>query len=212
VIDIMIAILVTGTLLPIVVARMAGRDYEGPAGKKPRTEDASIMTENRGVMDFFSRIFAEPTSAPVADRPATTAPLPDPGPAPHATPAIIDDPRVPAKSRAKAKAILATIATLSPRLAGRGQADQCVMEVHRIRDAHLAELLQRYVDIPEEHRAEIFRRTQKSASYHLGESLDVISARLSEISRDLAQGVLDQFTDSTRFVDTQYGRSDSPFG
>lgn len=173
--------------------------------------------------DFFGRLWdsmAGTTPADAASSAASTAAAAAAGsqsgqaaspPAADVTVELSKSPKVPGKCQEKAAAILAQIEILTPRLATRGPADAYVVEVSRLRHVHLAELLQRYIDIPEEHRAEIFRRTQRSASFHLAASLDVMAARLAEISRIQAQGILDQFTDSTRFVDDHYGQANDPF-
>ena len=66
-------------------------------------------------------------------------------------------------------------------------------------------MLRSYADIPPEHRAEIFRETGRSASFLLNERLDKIVDRLEEMSRQLARGNLDAFSENIRFVDTKYG-------
>jgi hypothetical protein len=178
-----------------------------------------------GEKDFFGRLWdsmagttpaasassASSAAAAAASAGSQTTQAAAAPPAPDATVELSKSPKVPGKCQEKAAAILAQIEVLAPRLATRGPADAYVVEVSRLRHIHLAELLQRYIDIPEEHRAEIFRRTQKSASFHLAASLDVMAARLAEISRIQAQGILDQFTDSTRFVDDHYGQANDPF-
>jgi hypothetical protein len=56
----------------------------------------------------------------------------------------------------------------------------------------------------------VFRETGRSASFLLNERLDKILARLREMSRQLARGNVDDFTQNIRFVDMNYGQT-SPF-
>jgi hypothetical protein len=123
---------------------------------------------------------------------------------------MVADPRVPNKCREKATAVIGTIDVLRGRMANRSETDPLRIEIEAIRTRHLSEALHGYTDIPEEHRAEFFRRTGKSASFHLAETIDVMARRLDEISRVLAAEKLDRFANSNRFIDTQYGDSD-PF-
>jgi hypothetical protein len=85
-----------------------------------------------------------------------------------------------------------------------------MIELQRLRTSHLPQLLRSYVSIPPAHRAEVFRETGRSASYLLNERLDKILGRLHEMSKQLARGNLDQFTQNIRFVDKNYGSS-GPF-
>lgn len=124
---------------------------------------------------------------------------------------LINHAKIPPSARDKIATITVAVEALLSKLQARGPGDPLYDETRRLYEHHLPELLQKYIDIPEAHRAEIFRRTQKSASYHLGASLDLMIDRLGEIDRLLAQGILDEFTNNTRFVDTQYGRSSDLF-
>lgn len=124
---------------------------------------------------------------------------------------LIKDARVPAVCREKAAKVTAHIDAVIARLGDTFAIDERAIELDRLRTIHLPRLLQRYVDIPPEHRAEIFRRTEKSASYHLAAALDVLSRRVADISLDLASGPLDDFTTGARFVENRYGRFEDPF-
>lgn len=88
-----------------------------------------------------------------------------------------------------------------------------IIEVEQIRDRHMPKLLRSYVEIPADHRREIFNKTQKSASVHLAESLRAIEERLDDISKDLSREHLDTFEDNARFITRTYGRGGSdPLG
>lgn len=84
-------------------------------------------------------------------------------------------------------------------------------ELGRIKGTHLPRLIQSYIEIPEQHRADVFRETGKSASYLLNESLDKMIARLTAISSELARGNITTFAENVRFVDLYYEQSKDPF-
>ena len=85
-------------------------------------------------------------------------------------------------------------------------------ELGRIKATHLPTLLKSYIEIPPDHRAEVFRETGKSASFLLNESLDKLLARLREIGSQLAKGDINKFAENIRFVDLYYDQSKDPFG
>jgi hypothetical protein len=118
--------------------------------------------------------------------------------------------RVPPKCREAAQAILGEIETLRGRLAGRGPSDALVAEVESIRTRHLADAMTKYVEIPPEHRAEYFRRTGRSASFQLEETLGILSKRLQQVSVTLANERIDSFSNSNTFINEQFGDRD-PF-
>lgn len=84
-------------------------------------------------------------------------------------------------------------------------------ELGRIRETHLPRLLQSYIEIPAEHRAEVFRETGKSASFLLNDSLDKMLARLRDISAQCARGNITTFAENIRFVDLYYENQKGPF-
>lgn len=84
-------------------------------------------------------------------------------------------------------------------------------ELGRIKATHLPRLIQSYIEIPEQHRADVFRETGKSASFLLNESLDKMLARLRDISSQLAKGNITTFAENVRFVDLYYEQSKGPF-
>lgn len=85
------------------------------------------------------------------------------------------------------------------------------VDIDQMRDVHLPKLVQSYIDIPAEHRAEIFRKTGQSASFLLEQSLNTMQARVDEILRNLAQHDLDAFTNNTAFIGQRYADDDNPF-
>ncbi|HYI48596.1 MAG TPA: hypothetical protein VEX35_09040 [Allosphingosinicella sp.] len=147
---------------------------------------------------FFRSTPAEPR--PEALPPATAAAAADD---------LSCDERLPDSSLAKVKEIRRMLGELDQRAKERSLFDE-TLELQRLRSQHLPSLLRSYADIPPEHRAEIFREHGRSASFLLNERLDKIVDRLEEMSRQLARGNLDAFSENIRFVDTKYGAS-SPF-
>lgn len=140
--------------------------------------------------------------------PAGAPPAPDtPPPSEPPPPAIdLDDPRIPAAAKERARTILALLADLEARADRQGIVNTELIELSQIRARYLPKLLTSYVEIPPEHRTEIFRSTGKSASFMLGERLDKLIERLREISRLLAQGHLDAFTANMQFIDTRFSK------
>lgn len=134
--------------------------------------------------------------------------LPPPPPPAAGDDTSCDD-RLPDSSLARVQEIRKMLGELDQRARERALFDE-KLELERLRSKHLPALLRSYADIPPEHRAEIFRETGRSASFLLNERLDKISDRLEEMSRQLARGNLDAFSENIRFVDTKYGAS-SPF-
>ena len=162
-------------------------------------------------MDLFKnlrRLFED-------DRSGLQTPAPDGidhGPAvPAALDPLLSDDGLPPKCREAAVALRAELRLLSARASARSVADAAVMEIASLLDVHLPDLLRRYLDVPAEHRAEIFRRTGRSASFHLSAAIDVMSRRAKEISLVLASGPIDDFATGTRFVETRYGHEHDPF-
>jgi hypothetical protein len=145
--------------------------------------------------------------------PETPAPPPEPPPQasrPAAPRIDLHDERIPQSSRDRVALIMSLVADLEER------ATQCGVvsernELERIGSVHLPRLLQSYIDIPPEHRAEVFRETGRSASFLLNERLDKMTARLREISKMLARDNLDAFSTNMQFIDRHYGDADSPF-
>jgi hypothetical protein len=142
---------------------------------------------------------------------SSSSATPTPARAPYDAPdPLFDDDRIPETSRDRVKLIRTLIRDLEARASERGVISE-LTELQRIRSAHLPKLLQSYIDIPPEHRSEIFRETGRSASFLLNERLDKMTERLREISALLARGQLNAFAENMRFIDLRYGSSDSPF-
>lgn len=161
---------------------------------------------------FFQKVVALlGLEEPPAPAPTRADPSP-PAAEPDAVPTPIDMQSIPASARTRVATVTRLLGELETRAAARGLASGEVIELRQIQTVYLPRLLRSYAEIPPEHRAEIFRETGRSASFMLGEKLDRIIERLGEISRALAQGHLDAFSDNMRFIDTRYGSADSPFG
>jgi hypothetical protein len=140
-------------------------------------------------------------SEPAAARPTAVPPT-----APAEPPFNYDDPRIPQASRERVRLIRTLADDLEKRAGERGLSHE-LAELERLRSAHLPKLLQSYIDIPPEHRAQVFRETGRSASYLLDERLDKMLDRLEDISSMLARGNVDAFTQNIHFIDARYGPS-----
>jgi hypothetical protein len=153
------------------------------------------------LMEFFRRLFAKPSSPP-------PAPLP-PGPEPVRV--EYTDDRVPPGAQKRIARILASLEEVQT-AATREQASSINrFDLEQMRDLHLPKLVKSYIDIPAAHRAEIFRKTGKSASFILDESLDKMQDKLDDMLRSLAQHDLDAFTHNTQFIGQRYADKDNPF-
>ncbi|KQM19764.1 hypothetical protein ASE49_05270 [Novosphingobium sp. Leaf2] len=119
-----------------------------------------------------------------------------------------DDPRLPDASRPIVARMLALIADVEARTQDDPLMISALAEVRQMRDSHLPRLVASYAEIPPEHRAEIFRRTGRSASYNLNQGFEKMVGRLEALSRSLAQEDLDSFADNLRFIDHRYGSDD----
>lgn len=118
--------------------------------------------------------------------------------------------RIPASSLQRVTAIRDLVKTLEHETAQRRMQTE-LDELGRIRETHLPRLIQSYIEIPAQHRADVFRETGKSASFLLNESLDKMLARLRDISSLLARGNITTFAENVRFVDLYYEQSKGPF-
>ncbi|WP_073973310.1 hypothetical protein [Erythrobacter donghaensis] len=156
-----------------------------------------------GLFDSLRKMFAAPEPE------AGTAPAP---PAPPAPPHGVDydDDRVPAPARKKIEAILAALEEVGAMMDREQVQAVSRTEIELMRDEHLPKLVKSYIDIPPAHRAEIFRKTGKSASFILEESLDTMKGRIDEIARNLAQHDLDAFSSNAAFISRRYSDGD-PF-
>ena len=156
-----------------------------------------------GFLDWLAKTFGDGAPAPA---PPVAAP-----PAPSPTGITADDPRLPDASRQRVAQLVQLIAQIEERAGRDALLVSALTEVRQMRDSHLPQVIASYADIPPAHRAEIFRRTGKSASYTLNEGLDRMIARAEALSRTLAQEDIDSFADNLRFIETRYGNKD-PLG
>jgi hypothetical protein len=161
----------------------------------------------RSLMDSLRGFFAgDPDEEPAAGPRPADAPRPAPG-----------DPlggdwkeRIPQSSLKRVLAIREAVRDLEKETASRGMQTE-LDELGRIKATHLPRLIQSYVEIPEQHRSDVFRETGKSASFLLNDSLDKMLARLRDISAQLARGNITTFAENVRFVDLYYEQSKGPF-
>lgn len=155
--------------------------------------------------DLFSRIARVIAGEPA--QPAPTVPA-----APAVPPVIIDyeDDRIPEGARGKVRRILACLKEVEELMARESVEGFTRVDVEQMREQHLPKLVKSYIDIPPAHRSEIFRKTGKSASFILEDSLDQMQSKIDDIMRNLAQHDLDAFADNTRFIKERYTDS-NPF-
>lgn len=121
------------------------------------------------------------------------------------------DPRLPEAARTRAEHIRHAIDALVARNAANDFNRPAISELAQMRDEHLPKLLRSYVEIPPEHRKEVFRKSGRSASYLLDESLGVIQSRVEEISGALARDDIEAFASNTDFISKRYSRAVDPF-
>ncbi len=164
-------------------------------------EDADAFVS---LFDSIRKIFAAPDAAGDPAPPAPPAALP------RAAAFDYEDERVPKGARAKIAGILASLSEVEAMMAREAVQAVSRTEIELMRDEHLPKLVQSYIDIPAAHRAEIFRKTGKSASFILEESLATMQGRIDEIARNLAQHDLDAFSSNAAFISRRYSDSD-PF-
>lgn len=118
--------------------------------------------------------------------------------------------RIPQSSLQRVLAVRDLVRDLEKETASRGMQAE-LDELGRIKATHLPRLIQSYIEIPEQHRSDVFRETGKSASFLLNDSLDKMLARLRDISSQLARGNITTFAENVRFVDLYYEQSKGPF-
>ncbi|WP_249403537.1 hypothetical protein [Sphingomonas sp. CFBP 13720] len=119
-----------------------------------------------------------------------------------------DDARLPEASRPLVARLLSLIADIEARTQDDAVLVSALTEVRQMRDDHLPRLVTSYAEIPAAHRAEIFRRTGRSASYNLNQGFERMIERLETLSRSLAQDDIDSFADNLRFIEHRYGNDD----
>lgn len=158
-----------------------------------------------GLFDSLRKMFAAPEPA------AGPAPAPSsPAPASRQPAFDYDDERIPAGARQKIAGILASLIEVEAMMDREQVQAVSRTEIELMQGEHLPKLVRSYIDIPAAHRAEIFRKTGKSASFILEESLDAMQGRIDEIARNLAQHDLDAFASNAAFISRRYSDSD-PF-
>jgi hypothetical protein len=156
----------------------------------------------RGIGNLFSKLFKNKDVAPPsAELPAVE---------PERIEFNLEDPRIPDNSRALVKSIRELITDIDKRAAQQEAFCPNGIEIRTMRDVHLPKMLISYIEIPEQHRAEIFRKTGRSASYMLHEGLKKMADRLTAMSTSMAQGNIDTFTSNLRFIESRYGEEFTP--
>lgn len=123
-----------------------------------------------------------------------------------------EDERVPGPAKDRIRRILACLQEVEVAMSRETIPGFSRIDVEQMRNLHLPKLVKSYIDIPAAHRSEIFRKTGKSASFILNESLDKMQAKIDEILRNLAQHDIDAFTQNTQFIGQRYSEEDNPFG
>lgn len=116
------------------------------------------------------------------------------------------DPNLPQSTKDRIPALLRRIEEVM----ARARADSAMTEVsqlERMRNDHLEKVLGAYLEIPKEHRGEIYVRTTKSASFHLNDAIDKMAERIEEISRSLAADKINVFADNASFVMKNYDKN-----
>jgi len=156
----------------------------------------------RSFLDWLRALFGLPPRVPVAEAPPALPP-PEPVPTDYET---AYDGRLPDSSMVRVRQIHAMLSELEGRSRSQSLFEGSA-ELQRIKSTHLPSLLESYASIPPEHRSEIFRATGRSASFQLNERLDKILDHLNDMSRQLARGNLDQFSENIRFIDMRYDAS-----
>lgn len=136
-----------------------------------------------------------------------------PLPATPAIPLVVvdyEDARIPGSAKDRIRRIQACIHEVETALAREDMPGFSRVDIDQMREQHLPKLVKSYIDIPEAHRSEIFRKTGKSASFILNDSLEQMQAKIDAILRGLAQKDIDAFNNNIRFVDQRY-TSQNPF-
>ncbi len=153
---------------------------------------------------FFDRVAKWLGGPPPREVAVTAAPVVAPRPTVEP-----DDPRLPDASRPRVARLASLISDIEARVRDDALLVSALTEVRQMRDIHLPKLVESYAEIPPAHRAEIFRKTGKSASYNLNEALDRMVTRLETLSKSMAQDDIDSFADNLRFIEHRYG-NDGP--
>ena len=121
------------------------------------------------------------------------------------------DERIPTASTARVARIQALLIQIEEQARLTTSGRDALEEARRIETAYLPELMESYFDIPPNHRAEIFRRTGRSASFQLNERLDTMITELNRISASFAAGKIDSFSVNLKFIDQRFQGANDPF-
>lgn len=119
-----------------------------------------------------------------------------------------EDPRLPDTTRPRVARLLSLVSDIEARSVDDALLVSALTEVRQMRDSHLPQLVTSYAEIPAAHRADIFRKTGKSASYNLNAAVDRMIQRLETLSSTMAQDDIDSFADNLRFIEHRYGSGD----
>lgn len=138
--------------------------------------------------------------------------LPSVPAAPAIPPVQVDyeDSRIPASAKDRIRRIQACLHEVEAALTREDMPGFSRIDIDQMREQHLPKLVKSYIDIPEAHRSEIFRKTGKSASFILNDSLEQMQSKIDTILRNLAQKDIDAFTNNIKFVDERYA-DQNPF-
>lgn len=190
--------------------RIPPADYISPDDRLIRGRNDTLSARKGGSTTMsedgiFSRIARAFSGTPAQNVP--------PIPAPPAIPPVqvdYEDERVPNGAKERIRRILACLIDAEKAMAREQIPGFTQVDVIQMREQHLPKLIKSYIDIPAEHRSEIFRKTGKSASFILNESLDQMQHKVDEILRNLAQHDIDAFTNNTKFIGQRYA-DNNPF-
>lgn len=175
-----------------------------------RPSRSGIERRNGGVSEMSGKSFIARIGKALLGE---NAPMARPMPAAPAIPPVnidYEDGRIPGSARDRIRRILACLTEIENALAREDMPGFSRIDIDQMREQHLPKLVKSYIDIPEAHRSEIFRKTGKSASFILNDSLEQMQAKIDTILRNLAQKDIDAFTNNIRFVDERY-TSQNPF-
>lgn len=166
-----------------------------------------------GISDWLARTFGPPAfhDGPAGPTPPTARPTPAPASAASGT-FDLEDERIPEAARVKIRRILACIDEVGQAMQREQVPGFSRLDMEQMRDIHLPKLARSYIDIPHDYRSEIFRKTGKSASFILLESLDKMQAKMDEILKNLAQSDIEAFTQNAQFIGQRYADEGNPFG
>jgi hypothetical protein len=178
-----------------------------------RRQTVRDETKRENEMSLFNSLIRT-LSGKKPDAAATPPPAGPAIPAPAVDPVAVDweDDRIPTQAKDRVRRILACLHEVETELGRQQVPGFSRVDIEQMRQQHLPKLVLSYINIPAAHRGEIFRKTGKSASFILNESLDQMQGKIDDIMRNLAQHDLDAFTNNTRFIGQRYSDEENPFG